>query len=176
VWTPLTPPRCPLLGWSAKTLWSQISMPVLTHYYSDNMAQCFWYRLIHSVSRTLSLCVCVCVYTYVFTCTLHVISVYSAHVCRNTDAVRLSAVLVLWCLHSGFAFLCLLCSRQFEHVCVYVCVSVCVCVCASAKEWDFDLTAKLTTASEWCQKEAKEVPFSVCVHAYILVLRLIWTN
>lgn len=90
----------------------------------------------------------------VFTCKLHVVSMYSAGVCRNSDVVYLSAVLVLWCLHRGFAFLCFLCSRQYRHVCV------------SAKEGDFDLTAKLTTASEWCQREAKEAPVSagLCVY------------
>lgn len=69
--------------------------------------------------------------------------------------LRLSAVLVLRRLHSGFAFLCFLCSGRF--------VCVCVCLCVSAKERDFDLTAKLTTASEWCQNEANGVSFPVCV-------------
>lgn len=40
---------------------------------------------------------------------------------------------------------------------------VCVCLCVSAKERDFDLTAKLTTASEWCQNEANRVSFPVRV-------------
>lgn len=54
----LTPPSASRLDWGARTLWSQISVPVLTHYYSYNMAQHFWLRLIHSVSKTPAVRVC----------------------------------------------------------------------------------------------------------------------
>lgn len=53
---------------------------------------------------------------------------------------------------------------------VCVCVYVCVCLCVSAKERDFDLTAKLTTASEWCQNEANRVSFPVRVCMCVCIL------
>lgn len=124
LWLPPRPPTTTTLhpfGWSAKTLWSQISVPVLTHYYSDNMARRFWYRLIHSVSRTLSFYARTSPHVWRMS-----LACFLACACRSAEVACLSAVLVLWCLHSGFAFLCFLCPRRF--------VCVCVCVCLPKKE------------------------------------------
>lgn len=116
------------------------------------------------------MCVCACVCVYVLECIMHT-SVYSAHACRHTDVLGLSAVLVLWCLHSRFAFLYFLCSGA-----IGACVSMYlyVCVCQRPRFWSYIQTYNSIRVVSERDKGCAFLSF--CVHDYILDLKSILTN